>query len=298
LTLSDQEIEAIRRKVTARTVTLPDGTKVPSIGQGTWHMGDNAAARSEEIATLRLGVRLGLKLIDTAEMYGNGKSESLVGAAIRGIRDQVFLVSKVLPSNASRRGTVSSCENSLRRLGTDRLDLYLLHWKGSVPIDETIEAMESLKQSGKILRWGVSNFDTPDMENLLHRPRGEHCAVNQVLYHLGSRGTEVDLQPWQRRQRIPIMAYCPLAQGGSQKRRLLADPTVAGIAKAHRMTAIQLLLAWCIRDGGVIAIPKASRTAHVIENARAAAVTFTPNEQQALDRAFPRPAHRVPLDIA
>lgn len=300
MALSDQEIEAIRRKVTARTVTLLDGTELPAIGQGTWHMGDDPAVRQAEITSLRLGIRLGMTLIDTAELYGYGKSESVVGEAIHGLRDQVFLVSKALPSHAGRRDLASACEASLRRLGTDHLDLYLLHWKSGVPIEETIEGMEALKRSGKILRWGVSNFDTPDMETLLSKSGGSHCAVNQVLYHLGSRGIEVDLIPWQRSRRIPVMAYCPLAEAGALKQRLISDPAVKQIAAAHRITPLQLLLAWCIRRAetdGIIAIPKAGQPAHVIENARAAAVTFNSEELQELDQSLPRPVHKTPLDI-
>ncbi|RYM05012.1 aldo/keto reductase [Sporolactobacillus sp. THM7-7] len=298
--ISEQEIDRIRRQLKKRRVTLADGTRLPAIGQGTWRMGDDPAKRQSEIEALRLGIRLGMTVIDTAELYGHGQSERVVGEAIRGFRDQVFLVSKALPSHGDQKGLTAACENSLRQLGTDHLDLYLLHWKGSVPFEETIEGMEKLKKSGKILRWGVSNFDTADMESLLRRPNGANCAVNQVLYHLGSRGIEVDLMPWQRNHRMPIMAYCPLAEAGSLKRRLLSDRAVKGIAASHKISPLQLLLAWCIRraeSDGVLAIPKAGQPAHVLENAKAAAVILTDDETRALDKSFPRPAHKMPLDI-
>lgn len=298
--ISEDEIEKIRKQVRSRRITLADGTKIPAIGQGTWHMGDDPSKRRAEIDSLRLGVQLGLTLIDTAELYGYGKSENVVGEAIKGIRDHVFLVSKALPSHGSRKDLAQACEDSLRRLGTDHLDLYLLHWKGGVPIEETIEGMEDLKKSGKTLHWGVSNFDTEDMEDLLDKPSSANCAVNQVLYHLGSRGIEVDLLPWQRAQHMPIMAYCPLAEAGSLKHRLVSDPVVKRVSAAHGITPLQLLLAWCIHRAetdGVIAIPKAGQPAHVIENAKAAAVILSETEQKELDRVFPRPDRKVPLDI-
>ncbi|RYL95890.1 aldo/keto reductase [Sporolactobacillus sp. THM7-4] len=298
--IDDETIAEVRRQMQKRTVTLADGTKVPAIGQGTWRMGDDPKKRKSEIEALRLGVSLGMTLIDTAELYGYGKSEQVVGEAIKGLRDQVFLVTKALPGNGDRKGLAAACEKSLRRLGTDHLDLYLLHWIGSVPIEETIEGMEALKKSGKILRWGVSNFDTSDMENLWSKSNGSHCAVNQVLYHLGSRGIEVDLIPWQREHHMPIMAYCPLAEAGSLKQHLLSDQSVKKIAEAHSITPLQLLLAWSIRNAetdGIIAIPKAGQPGHVLENAKAAGIVLTEEERVVLDKAFPRPQHKVPLDI-
>ncbi|MBW7455566.1 aldo/keto reductase, partial [Paenibacillus sepulcri] len=193
-------------------VRLKDGTVLPKLGQGTWHMGDQPSRRKEEIRSLRLGVELGMKMIDTAEMYGDGRSESLIGEAIQGIREQVFLVSKVYPHHAGLKHIARSCDNSLKRLGTDSLDFYLLHWRGNVPLGETIEGMERLKEAGKIRRWGVSNLDTRDMKELLSLENGTECAVNQVLYHLGSRGIEFDLLPHAQNNGIPVMAYCPLAQ--------------------------------------------------------------------------------------
>jgi Aldo/keto reductases, related to diketogulonate reductase len=298
--IDDQKAETIRNSVISRRVKFADGTEVPAIGQGTWHMGNDPAKHQDEVDALRLGIRLGMTLIDTAELYGYGKSERLVGEAIRGLRDQLFLVSKVMPSHAGGTDLIAACENSLKRLGTDHLDLYLLHWIGGIPVEETIEGMEALKKDGKILRWGVSNFDTADMKNLFSHPSGANCATNQVLYHLGSRGIEVDLLPWQKEHHLPMMAYCPIAQGGSLKQRLTSNPVIDEIAGNHHVTPIQVLLAWCIRHAetdGVIAIPKASRPAHTLENAQAAAITLSAEELEALDHVFPRPGHKVPLDL-
>ncbi|OXS76762.1 aldo/keto reductase [Domibacillus enclensis] len=280
-----------------RTVCLPDGTLVPAIGQGTWNMGENPAEKKAEIAALRLGVDLGMSLIDTAEMYGEGKSEQVVGEAIKGIRDDVFLVSKVYPHNAGKDRLFSSCEQSLKRLGTDHLDLYLLHWRGRVPMAETIEGMEQLKKEGKIARWGVSNFDTDDMKELLNTPGGGNCATNQVLYHLGSRGIEYDLLPWHQQNNVPIMAYSPLAQGGSLRKELLHDPVVRKIADAHQAEPLQVALAWSIRSNHVIAIPKAGKEKHVTANAQASALLLNTDELNQLDTVFSPPAQRMPLDI-
>ncbi|MDF9841614.1 MULTISPECIES: aldo/keto reductase [unclassified Paenibacillus] len=278
-------------------VKLRGGATVPRIGQGTWFMGEDAASRAEEIASLRLGVELGMDLIDTAEMYGDGRSEELVGEAIRGIRDDVFLVSKVYPHNAGMERLIRSCDGSLKRLGTDHLDLYLLHWRGNVPLEETVEGMEQLVAAGKIKRWGVSNLDTEDMRELLSIPGGENCAVNQVLYHLGSRGIEHDLLAWERSHNIPIMAYSPLAQAGSLRKGLTENMAVRHIAANHEVTPLQILLAWSIREGDVIAIPKAASRKHVEENAAAASIRLSDEELQQLDEAFPQPAWRVPLDM-
>ncbi|WP_379160048.1 aldo/keto reductase [Paenibacillus sp. sgz5001063] len=279
------------------TATLKDGTALTKMGQGTWNIGENKATRDEEIAALRLGVELGMNLIDTAEMYGDGRSEELVGEAIRGIRDQVFLVSKVYPHHAGLNRITRSCEESLNRLGTDHLDLYLLHWKGEVPLEETVEGMEQLVASGKIARWGVSNLDTEDMKKLLRIPGGEHCAVNQVLYHLGSRGIEHELVPWQRTHKIPVMAYSPLAQAGKLRKGLADNATVREIAQNHGATPLQIMLAWSIHGGDVIAIPKASTREHVTENAAAAKIRLSDEEYWQLDDAFPQPAWKVPLDM-
>ncbi|WP_025689566.1 aldo/keto reductase [Paenibacillus zanthoxyli] len=278
-------------------ISLPDGATVPRIGQGTWNIGDNASRRSEEVEALRLGIELGMTLIDTAEMYGEGRSETVVGEAVQGIRDKVFLVSKVYPHNAGLKQIAKSCENSLKRLGTDRLDLYLLHWRGRVPLEETVEGMERLVQQGKIARWGVSNFDTADMEELFRLAQGTHCATNQVLYHLGSRGIEFDLLPWQRKRQMPIMAYSPLAQAGALRKGLIQNEAVKEIAAAHGASPLQVLLAWCIRAGDVIAIPKASSREHVMQNAAAGLITLSGDELRLLDEAFPEPARKMPLDI-
>ncbi|NHN34467.1 aldo/keto reductase [Paenibacillus agricola] len=278
-------------------VTFSDGASVPAIGQGTWFMGDDISKRSEEIKALRLGVELGMSLIDTAEMYGEGKSELLVGEAISGIRDQVFVVSKVYPHHAGLKQIARSCEESLQRLQTDRLDLYLLHWRGNVPLAETIEGMEKLVAAGKILRWGVSNLDTSDMQELSRLAKGTSCVTNQVLYHLGSRGIEYDLLPWQRTHRMPIMAYCPLAQAGSLRKGLVQNQTVMELASKHGVKPLQLLLAWCIRNGDVIAIPKASSEQHVIENAAAGHIQLSAEDLNKLDQAFPQSTRKMPLDM-
>nr|WP_141334420.1 aldo/keto reductase [Paenibacillus sp. tmac-D7] len=295
--ISREQIENIKSANAGRTVTLPDGTVLPRLGQGTWFIGDEPSKRQEEIKTVRLGVELGMSLIDTAEMYGDGRSESLVGEAIEGIRDRVFLVSKVYPHNAGRGRIAKSCEDSLKRLKTDRLDLYLLHWRGSVPLSETIEGMERLVEAGKIRRWGVSNLDTADMKELSALAKGSHCVTNQVLYHLGSRGIEYDLLPWQREHRMPIMAYCPMAQAGSLRKGLVENEVVKDIADRHHIKPLQLLLAWCIRNGDAIAIPKASTEEHVLENAAAGLVQLTEEDLQRLDAVFPKPSRKVPLDI-
>ncbi|MFD1773418.1 aldo/keto reductase [Paenibacillus rhizophilus] len=282
---------------TRSRIALPDGAAVTRIGQGTWNIGEDASRREEEVEALRLGVELGMNLIDTAEMYGEGRSETVVGEAMQGIRDKVFLVSKVYPHNAGLKRIAKSCEDSLKRLRTDRLDLYLLHWRGSVPLEETVEGMERLVEQGKISRWGVSNFDTDDMEELFRLARGTDCATNQVLYHLGSRGIECGLLPWQRERQMPIMAYSPLAQAGSLRKGLVENETVREIAAAHGASPLQILLAWCIREGDVIAIPKASSREHVLQNAAAALISLSAEELQLLDKAFPAPERKMPLDM-
>lgn len=294
---SYKETSIIMSKPVSDKILLPDGVMLPKLGQGTWFMGEHAANRAEEIAALRFGVELGMNLIDTAEMYGDGRSEELVGEAVKGIRDDVFLVSKVYPHNAAGAGLIRSCEASLKRLGTDHLDLYLLHWRGTIPLEETVEGMEALVASGKIARWGVSNFDTPDMQELLRIPGGNHCAVNQVLYHLGSRGIEHELLPWLSGHKIPVMAYSPLAQAGTLRKGLTENETVQRIARDHEATPLQILLAWSIREGNVMAIPKAGTRQHVEENAAAGKLVLTSDELWQLDDAFPQPSWKVPLDM-
>lgn len=294
-TRSDQEIQSANSK---NRVTLPDGTQIPGLGQGTWHLAERANRRSSELEALQSGIPLGMTLIDTAEMYGDGRSESLVGEVIQGTeRDKLFLVSKVYPHNAGRRDIFNSCENSLKRLHTDYLDLYLLHWRGSVPLSETVACMEELIQRGLIRRWGVSNFDTDDMEDLWNTPGGDQCAVNQVLYHLGSRGVEYDLLPWMRERRIPMMAYCPLAQAGSLRRGLLENPVVRQVAEKHEATAAQILLAFILHHDDIIAIPKSSTTEHTRENAAAGMIKLDASDLAALSRAYPSPKRKMPLDM-
>jgi diketogulonate reductase-like aldo/keto reductase len=277
-----------------RTVRLPDGTEVTALGQGTWHMGERGSAAKAEVAALKLGIELGMMLIDTAEMYGNGRAEELVAEATQGQRDKLFIVSKVYPHNASRAGVPAACERSLQRLKTDRIDLYLLHWRGSHKLAETVEAFEKLRAEGKIRYWGVSNFDTSDMQSLVRLPGGANCASNQVLYHVGSRGIEHDLLPWCTEHKIPLMAYSPVGQGG----RLLQSKALAAVAKRHDATPAQIAIAWSMRHGNVISIPKASDPQHVRENAAAGAITLSSEDLAAIDAAHPPPAGRQSLDIS
>ena len=275
-----------------KTVNLPSGSSIPALGQGTWHLGDQPAARAEEIATLRLGLELGLTLIDTAEMYGDGRSESLVGEAIAGRRSDVFLVSKVLPHNASRAGTVAACERSLRRLQTDYIDLYLLHWRGGVPLGETVAAFETLVRTGKIGQWGVSNFDLGDMRDLWQLAPGPQTAVDQLLYNLTRRGIEFDLLPWLQQQAVPVMAYAPIEQG-----RLLRHAALQQLAQANGRTAAQLALAWLLDRDGVVAIPKSAHRDHLRANVQALDRPLAPEERAALDRMFPAPTTATPLAV-
>jgi len=280
------------------TVKLSNGAVVPAIGQGTWYIGETASKRAQEIDAIRSGIGVGMTLIDTAEMYGSGLSEKLVGEAISSAaRKNLFIVSKVLPSNAGKKNMERSCDASLKRLGTDHLDLYLYHWRGSIALAETVACLEELKAKGKIRAWGVSNFDTSDMDELFALPSGKNCAVNQVLYHLGSRGIEFDLLPWMRRHGVALMAYCPLAQAGTLRRGLFENETVAAVAQKHGCDVTQVLLAWCIRDGTTIAIPRSSRKEHTLLNAGADTVQLDAQDFIALDKAFPPPTHKMPLDI-
>lgn len=273
-----------------RSVTLPGGECVPALGLGTWMMGERGAHEPESVAALKRGIDLGMTLIDTAEMYGDGGAEELVGQAIKGRRDQIFIVSKVLPSNASRTGVAAACERSLKRLGTDRIDLYLLHWSGSVPLRETVAGFTALRRTGKIRYWGVSNLDLDEMQALWAVPEGDGCAANQLLYNLGRRGIEWDLMPALAARGVPVMAYSPLEQG-----RLLSDRTLKQVAAARGATAAQMALAWLLHRPGVIVIPKAATLAHVADNRAAAEIALTPAEFTALDRAFPPPRRKMPL---
>ncbi|MBV6826368.1 aldo/keto reductase [Pseudomonas sp. PD9R] len=263
------------------------GVNVPVIGQGTWKMGEDRSRHSEEVAALRMGIELGMTLIDTAEMYADGGAEIVVGEAIAGQRDEVFLVSKVYPHNASRQGIPQACERSLRRLNTDYIDLYLLHWRGQYPLEETIEAFEQLREAGKIGRWGVSNFDVDDLQKL----PAPACATNQVLYNLEERGIEFDLLPWCQQHKMPVMAYCPIGQGG----KMLTHATLRQVAARHDVTPAQVSLAWLLRKDGVIAIPKAVRPEHVRLNAHAAQLTLEAGDLEALDQAFRAPQRKQRL---
>jgi diketogulonate reductase-like aldo/keto reductase len=275
------------------TLALPDGTKVPALGQGTWHMGENRARAAAEAAALREGIERGLTLIDTAEMYGEGGAERVVAQAIAGQRERVFLVSKVYPHNASTAGVPKACAASLKRLGTDRIDLYLLHWRGGHPLAETVAAFERLREAGDIRAWGVSNFDTDDMEELARLPAGGACAANQVLYHPDSRGIEFDLMPWCRARRIPVMAYSPLGQAG----RLLRSAALAAVAARHGASPAQVAIAWSLRDGNTISIPKASTPEHVRQNAAAAEIALTAEDLAEIDAAHPPPRRRQALGM-
>jgi len=273
-----------------KQVTLPGGERVPALGMGTWNIGDHRATRAEEIATLQMGLDMGLRLVDTAEMYGEGLSESLIGEALAGRRDDAFLVSKVYPHNASRKGAVAACERSLRRLGTDHLDLYLLHWRGDVPFEDTIAAFQALQAAGKIRYFGVSNLDLSDMEEFWDTPGGDAVAVNQLLYNLSRRGIEFDLLPWLRERNVPVMAYSPIEQA-----RLLRNAGLKGFAAQHGMTPAQAALAWLLASDDIIAIPKTGQRDRLRENMGALDITLTPDQLSELDRLFAPPRHAQPL---
>ncbi|MCI2422808.1 aldo/keto reductase [Saccharopolyspora sp. K220] len=275
-----------------RRLRLPGGQELPVLGQGTWGMGERRAERAAEVAALRHGLDLGLGLIDTAEMYGSGGAEEVVGAAMAGRRDEVFLVSKVYPHNASRRGAVEACERSLRRLGADHLDLYLLHWRGSTPLAETLDAFEQLRADGKIRHFGVSNFDPDDMAELFTGELGRQSATNQVLYNLTRRGIELDLLPWCRQHAVPVMAYSPIEQG-----RLLGEPVLRRVAQRHSVTPAQIAIAWVLAQDGVCAIPKAATQEHVEQNRAALDIELSAEDLAELDAGFPAPPHPVPLEI-
>jgi diketogulonate reductase-like aldo/keto reductase len=275
-----------------QTVTMKSGDKVPVLGLGTWRMGEHRTERAAEVAAIRLGLELGLTLIDTAEMYGDGGAEEAIAGAIAGKRDGLFIVSKVYPHNASRTGAIGACERSLKRLKTDRLDLYLLHWRGAVPLAETVEAFERLKKDGKIRSWGVSNFDAADMDELAGLPKGAGCASNQVLYHLGSRGVEWHLLNACRKANVMVMAYSPLGQGS-----LLRKAALKRIADKHGVDPAAVALAWVLRQPGVVAIPKAVRPEHMLANMKALDVTLDADDLKALDAGFPPPQRATPLDM-
>jgi len=275
-----------------RSVTLRNGERVPALGQGTWHMGEDRRRAAEEAASVRLGIDLGMTLIDTAEMYGSGGAEEVVARAAEGLRDSLFIVSKVYPHNASRTGVVAACERSLKRLATDRIDLYLLHWRGSIPLAETLEGFQRLQRDGKIRHHGVSNFDRADMAEWAALQGGDTVAADQVLYNLTRRGPEWDLAPWCRERQVAMMAYTPLGTGG-----MLGNPALREIARQRGATPAQIALAWLLRQEGTIVIPKASRPEHVRENRGALDVRLTEQDLSAIDRAFPPPKGKSRLGM-
>ena len=282
-----------------RTITLPDGSPLPALGLGTWHYGESPRSRAAEVKAVRQALELGIRLFDTAEMYGEGGAEEVLGQALAealragGVRrEELTIVSKVYPHNASLKGLPQACERSLRRLGLERLDLYLLHWSGSHPLRDTVAAFEALQSRGRITHWGVSNFDLDDMKALWRVPGGSACAVNQVYYSLSQRGVEFDLVPWQRERRLPFMAYCPIDQGA-----LAAEPELLPIARRLGATPAQVALAWLLQRGDVIPIPKAVRETHLRENAAAAGITLDDRTLAELENLFPPPAGKQPLAI-
>ena len=277
-----------------RTVALPDGRRIPALGQGTWRIGESKSARANEVAALRLGIELGMSLIDTAEMYGDGGAEEVVGDAIHEQRKGIFVVTKVYPYNASREKLPKACERSLKRLRIDAIDLYLLHWRERTPLlQETVDTFEKLHAAGKIKRWGVSNFDVDDMDELLSLQDGGRCAANQVLYNLQNREIEFDLLPWSQTNKIPIMAYSPVGHSGE----LLKNEMLRKIANRHDATPAQIALAWVLCQPNVIAIPKASTEAHVRDNAGSLKIKLTKEDLADLDCEFPPPKSKKPLPV-
>lgn len=279
-------------------VTLKNGIKVPAIGLGTWYLGETPSKRQQELESLKSGINAGMTLIDTAEMYGNGKSESLVKEAVSEVnREDLFLVSKVLPNHAGGKQLMNALDASLMRMGVDHLDLYLYHWRGSYPLEETVDKLEEAKHSGKIKAWGVSNFDIDDMKELWNVPNGQNCLVNQVLYHTGSRGIEYSLLPWMREHNVTLMSYCPLAQAGTLKRGILSNTILKDLAKKYNATVEQIMLAWNIRDGHTIAIPRSSRFEHTLLNAASDNLQLTQEDYEKIDREFLPPTKKEYLDI-
>ena len=284
------------------TVTLRNGDQVPALGIGTWYLGEDRTKRKQELESLKEGVHAGMTLIDTAEMYGSGKAELLVKEAMRDIlkemkREELYLVSKVLPNHAGKGRIETALDITLMRMGVEQLDLYLYHWRGSYPLEETVAEFERVKKAGKIKEWGVSNFDIDDMEELWETPGGQNCLVNQVLYHTGSRGIEYSLLPWMREHEVALMSYCPLAQAGTLKRGLMTHPVLVGLAEKYNATVEQIMLAWNIRDGYTIAIPRSGKAEHTLQNAGADLITLSEEDYQAIDRAFPKPVRKEYLDM-
>lgn len=275
-----------------RRITLPSGESIPVLGQGTWGWGEDPGRRGDEVAALHAGLELGVTLVDTAEMYADGGAEEVVGEALAGRRDEAFVVSKVLPSHASRSGTIAACERSLKRLGTDRIDLYLLHWQGGYPLQDTVAAFQQLVEDGKIRYWGVSNFDHRALADLRDVPGSSGLATDQVLYNLSRRGPEYDLLPWCTDHQLPVMAYSPIEQG-----RILDDTTLNDVAARHSVSPAAAALAWVLRRDSLCTIPKASSPQHVRDNATALDVELTREDLDALDRAFPPPSGPRPLEM-
>ena len=285
--------------VEIRTTQLPSGRSVPVLGQGTWRIGEDRSRRESEISSLRLGMDLGMTLIDTAEMYAEGGAEEVVGEAIKDrAREEVFIVTKVYPHNATRRGVIEACTRSLGRLQAEYIDLYLLHWRGSEPLSETLEGFEFLKANGSIREYGVSNFDVSDMEEAYVLPGGDQIATNQVLYNLMHRGIEWDLLSWCRERQIPTMAYSPIGIDSTEQKRVFGNATIKKIASNYNLTPAQIALAWILRHPDVIAIPKASRPEHIRDNRSALDITLTAQDFKELDQAFPSPDRKTPLETS
>jgi diketogulonate reductase-like aldo/keto reductase len=278
-----------------KSVVLLSGRQVPALGQGTWNMGEDPTYRAHEVAALQLGMDLGMTLIDTAEMYADGGSEAVVGEAIAGRRGEAYLVSKVYPHNATRRGVAAACERSLKRLNVEQIDLYLLHWRGSVPLEETLEGFMALHKAGKIGAYGVSNFDLAGMREARALPGGGAIAVNQVLYNLAKRGIEWDLLPWSQQQHVPVMAYSPLESNALEQRAMLDNRSLQTVARRHSATPAQIALAWVLRQDGVIAIPKAANPDHIRQNRAAADIVLTKEDLAELDQGYPLPRRHSPL---
>ena len=271
---------------------------LPALGIGTWEIGDDPKLRDEEIAAIRAGLDAGLSVIDTAEMYGNGRSEELVGEAIKPYqRAKIFLISKVLPQNASRSKMRQSLQNSLQRLQTDYLDLYLYHWRGMVPLSETVSELQALQNEGLIRSWGVSNFDIDDMEELWQLPEGQNCVVNEDLYNLETRGIEYSLLPWQREHHVPLIAYSPLGRGPKMGSTMMKNEAVLQVAEEHEASTYQILLAWVMQQLDVLAIPKSSSSKHLLSNLKALDIELTPEDLQILEKAYPKPERKEPLAI-
>lgn len=280
-----------------RTLVLPDGRKMPRLGQGTWRMGEDDTKREAEVEALRFGVSLGMNLIDSAEMYADGQAEDVAGEAIKTFKRQdVFLVSKVYPENANRKNIFESCDQTLKRFGVETLDLYLLHWREDADLAEVAFCMETLVAQNKIKGWGVSNFDTFDMEDLWKVPDGNKCAINQVLYNLGSRGIEFDLMPWQRERSIPFMAYCPIAQGASLREEMLEDKHVREVAAKYDVTPMQILLSFALRHNDMAAIPKAVERSHIRQNAAVMGLQLTEDDLAWISRSFPAPTFKMEME--